>query len=106
MGECTLPKDKIIAAHQVLDSFRATFDGLGIDGIDWATREIDALERFVAVQFPRLPIHSEAAPIEQAKRDIARLLDLRQQNSFSQGVHCSSWHKDAIPAPRGKAVQT
>src|SRR5262249_25526119 len=39
------------------------------------------------MQRPRLAVSADPAPVVETERDVARLLHLRQKNSFADGMH-------------------
>ena len=59
--------------------------------------EGDCLERFRDVQLARLPLRSDARPIEETKSRIAVLLDFDEQITPADGVETASRHEESIP---------
>src|ERR1051326_634528 len=67
---------------------------------------VDARERFLDVQGPRLARGIAAAPVEQAKRGVTVLLQLGEKNALTYRVDRAGRQEHAIPGARLERVQT
>ena len=57
------------------------------------------------MNFPRLAVRANAAPVVQPKRQIALLLDFRQHNPRPDRMHGLSRHIDAVAGNRRDQMQ-
>ncbi len=62
--------------------------------------KVDHLEGLIDVEWTRLTVRIDSVPVEEPEGAIARLLNLRDDQSCAERVNCSRRNEDAIALPR------
>ena len=99
-------QDEVIAANEFLDSISVVGDGDARKGVHGSAGEVGTSHCLGQVQQSRIPVRTEAAPVVQSESDVARLLNLREQDAFPDRVHGSRRDKYTIARTRWKAMET
>lgn len=60
----------------------------------------DGLDTSFDMKRPSLPVGPRSIPVEESVRHVARLLDLRDQQTCADGMHRASWNEYAVAGTR------